>query len=93
MESPTYYNRGNIQVWDFVRDQDLNYHLGNALKYICRAGYKDDKISDLKKAIHYLTDELQHETQNQTRDDRVVPFSVWDNLRPGEDEDAEIFDR
>ena len=57
---PQYYKRGTIEVWDFIRDQELNYHLGNAIKYICRAGYKDDPIEDLKKAIHYLTNELEH---------------------------------
>ena len=57
---PQYYNRGSIEVWDFIRDQGLNYHLGNAIKYICRAGHKDDAISDLNKAIHYLTNERDY---------------------------------
>ena len=57
---PTHYNRGDIQPWDFIRDQGLNYHLGNAIKYIVRAGHKDSKADDLRKAIHYLEDELQH---------------------------------
>ena len=61
--SPDYYTRGNIQVWDFIRDQGLGFHLGNAIKYICRAGHKDDYKSDLVKAIHYLENELQHESR------------------------------
>ena len=61
-DSPSYYTRGEIEVWDFIRDQDLNYHLGAALKYICRAGYKnaETKAGDLKKAINYIENELQH---------------------------------
>ena len=59
-KSPSHYTRGTIEVWDFIRDQDLNYHLGNAIKYICRAGYKESKVDDLKKAIHYLENELEH---------------------------------
>ena len=61
-ESPKHYTRGSIEVWDFIRDQQLNYHLGNAIKYICRAGFKssESKEKDLKKAIHYLENELQH---------------------------------
>ena len=58
--TPTYYQRGSIQVWDFIRDQKLNFHLGNAIKYICRYGHKGDynsQISDLNKAIHYLENE------------------------------------
>lgn len=62
---PNYYKRGSIQVWDFIRDQGLNFHLGNAIKYICRAGYKDSKVEDLKKAIHYLQNELESEVLHQ----------------------------
>ena len=58
---PDYYKRGTTDVWDFIRQQDLNFHLGNAIKYICRAGYKEDKIKDLEKAIHYLQTELANE--------------------------------
>ena len=60
-ESPKHYTRGSIEVWDFIRDQQLNYHLGNAIKYICRAGFKssESKEKDLKKAIHYLENELK----------------------------------
>jgi hypothetical protein len=58
--SPAYYTRGSIECWDFIRDQQLNYHLGCAVKYICRAGYKISKVSDLEKAIHYLQNELDN---------------------------------
>jgi hypothetical protein len=58
---PQYYKRGSTDVWDFIRDQGLNFHLGNAIKYISRAGYKESKIKDLEKAIHYLQNELAHE--------------------------------
>ena len=57
---PDYYRRGTVEVWDFIRDQRLNFHLGNAIKYICRAGHKDSYIKDLTKAIHYLQNELLH---------------------------------
>jgi len=59
-KGPDYYKRGKAQVWDFIRDNDLNFHLGNAIKYIARAGYKDSKAEDLIKAIHYLENELEH---------------------------------
>jgi len=60
IRGPRHYKRGKIEVWDFIRDQGLNYHLGNAIKYICRAGFKDSKVDDLEKAIHYLQNELEH---------------------------------
>tara|TARA_Y100000992_G_scaffold56579_1_gene34282 strand:- start:6483 stop:6758 length:276 start_codon:yes stop_codon:yes gene_type:complete len=65
---PSYYTRGTIEVWDFIRDQELNYFLGNAIKYICRAGYKDSKIDDLHKAITYLEKELENVTAIQHSD-------------------------
>jgi hypothetical protein len=59
VKGPGYYKRGSIEVWDFIRDQQLNYHLGNAIKYVCRAGHKDDALADLDKAIHYLENERE----------------------------------
>ena len=79
---PSYYRRGDIQVWDFVRDQGLNFHLGNAIKYICRAGYKEDKIKDLTKAIHYLQNELEN-TIHQSKP--VEPSKGFQEEFPGQE--------
>tara|TARA_A100001201_G_scaffold143514_1_gene145500 strand:- start:654 stop:926 length:273 start_codon:yes stop_codon:yes gene_type:complete len=87
--SPSYYTRGSVEVWDFIRDQELNYHLGNAVKYICRAGHKDSKILDLQKAIHYLENELQH----TSRASQGISESVWNSLVGDTSGDAEEFDR
>ena len=92
-DSPSYYTRGTIEVWDFVRDQDLNHHLGNAIKYICRAGHKGAKADDLKKAIHYLQNELDF-TLRQSKSTGYgggIPASLlFDDDSEGF---AEIFDR
>ena len=74
--TPDYYKRGTTDVWDFIRDQGLNFHLGNAIKYICRAGYKDSKIQDLEKAIHYLQNELEHEENLYQRTSEGIPNEV-----------------
>lgn len=71
IEGPGYYRRGSVEVWDFIRDQRLNYHLGNAIKYICRAGYKENKVKDLTKAIHYLQNELENEILSERPSTRV----------------------
>ena len=73
---PTYYQRGSSDVWDFIREQGLNFHLGNAIKYICRAGYKTSKIEDLEKAIHYLQNELHHEKDVYLRASQGIPYEV-----------------
>ena len=65
---PNYYRRGSVQVWDFIRDQNLNFHLGNAIKYICRADHKYDDIEDLSKAIHYLSNEIEYRTGKRVQD-------------------------
>lgn len=53
---PSHYTSGSIEVIDYIEDQKLPYHLGNAVKYISRAGKKDkDKtVEDLKKAAWYI---------------------------------------
>ena len=96
--SPTYYTRGSIECWDAIRDWGLNYHLGCAVKYICRAGYKDanTKASDLKKAIHYLENELINTPPTETiaiRSSNPVPNSLWDPEFYGEPDYATGFDR
>ena len=91
---PGYYRRGNIQTWDFIRDQGLNFHLGNAIKYICRAGYKDDRITDLRKAIHYLQNELENEILFEQSGVGVSPWlSSEERYWASFTSDAEAFDR
>ena len=53
-EDPAHYQRGNIQVWDFISDQKLDFFAGNIVKYVCRAGHKGDKLEDLKKVKAYI---------------------------------------
>ena len=55
INKPPHYNKGSIEVWDFIEDQQLGYLPGNAIKYICRYRYKGTPITDLDKAIAFLT--------------------------------------
>lgn len=58
---PSYYTSGKIEVIDFIEDQKLDFLLGNAVKYICRAGKKDPikEVEDLEKAAWYLNRKIQ----------------------------------
>ena len=54
--NPKHYTDGKIEVIDFIEDKKLGFCLGNAIKYISRAGKKDPtkEVEDLRKAIWYL---------------------------------------
>lgn len=42
-----------------IQDWGLNFALGSAVKYIARAGRKDDAIQDLEKAMQYIEFEIE----------------------------------
>lgn len=51
---PPHYTQGGIEVIDFIEAWDLDYHRGNAIKYILRAPFKGKAAEDIEKAIWYL---------------------------------------
>ena len=55
---PSHYNMGKYEAIDVIEDWNLNFNLGNAVKYISRAGHKDDIVQDLKKSLWYLQREI-----------------------------------
>ena len=83
---PSHYTDGNIEVIDYIEDKKFGYHLGNAVKYISRAGKKDpDKeIEDLSKAVWYIQ---RHITSIQCRGNCNAPtlpqFSGGDTVSKG----------
>ena len=62
---PSHYKRGTIQVWDFIVDQQLDYLAGNCIKYICRAGHKDQEseLDDWLKVKAYVERKIQSLSQ------------------------------
>lgn len=85
---PSHYTDGKIEVIDFIEDKRLNYHRGNALKYLCRAGKKDpDKeVEDLQKAVWYINREIRRlEAQKQkdarAEELRAIGVTFADDLR------------
>ena len=65
---PSHYTDGGIETIDFIEAKKLNFNLGNAVKYISRAGKKaqnnghdvltETAIIDIEKAVWYLNREL-----------------------------------
>ena len=56
VNNPSHYTDGGIETIDFIEAKNLPYHLGNAVKYISRAGKKEPEktAEDLKKAVWYI---------------------------------------
>lgn len=59
VNQPPHYRRGGMEAIDAIEAFELDYHLGNAVKYILRAGHKDDIKQDIAKARWYLDRKLE----------------------------------
>ena len=67
VQHPKHYNShpSGIECIEIVRHH--NFNIGNAIKYLWRAGLKheegisdtDKQIEDLRKALFYISDEIQ----------------------------------
>lgn len=80
VNNPKHYTTGNIEVIDYIEDQNLGYCLGNAVKYISRAGKKDPskEIEDLYKAAWYVNRRIKEleiqKMEEESRKDGVNPL-------------------
>jgi hypothetical protein len=59
--NPSHYQRGSYQVWDFIVDQQLDFLAGNVIKYICRAGHKNQEteMDDWLKVRAYVNRKIK----------------------------------
>lgn len=64
--TPPHY-QGTIQPIDIINAQNLNFNLGNVVKYVCRAGKKqgENVLSDLEKAKNYINYEIERIKKNE----------------------------
>ena len=53
-----YENGTQVDVIEFASMYGLNFNRGNIVKYVVRAGKKDDEVKDLEKALDYLQREI-----------------------------------
>jgi hypothetical protein len=60
---PSHYTAGGIETIDFIEAKQLNYHLGQVIKYVTRAEYKNNFLEDLKKAQWYLNREIENRSK------------------------------
>ena len=61
ISAPEHYTYADIEPKDAIRGWNLNFNLGNVVKYIVRAGRKDGNtiLDDLRKARQYLDFEIE----------------------------------
>ena len=60
-EKPSHYQtENNIDIIDFCKMYNLNFNRGNIIKYVARAGKKDDEIKDLEKALDFIQREIKY---------------------------------
>ena len=55
--NPSHYTKGEIEPIDFIISQDMNFCIGNAIKYLARFRFKHEgegQVQDLRKAIQYI---------------------------------------
>ena len=74
--NPKYY-KGKVEVIDAIEAWGLNFHRGNAIKYIARAGKKnkESEIEDLEKAVWYINREIQRlEKLKKNKDRKQVDY-------------------
>jgi hypothetical protein len=54
-----------VDVIDFCKMYDMNFNRGNIVKYLARAGKKDNELDDLRKALNYLLREIEYHERLQ----------------------------
>lgn len=62
---PSHYNQYEFEVCELTCA--MGFSLGNAVKYILRAPYKGDEVSDLQKAVWYINNLLAIPAEEQCR--------------------------
>ncbi len=69
VDHPSHYRKDSgIEAIDVIEAWGLGFNLGNAIKYICRAGQKYElKSDDLEKAVWYLRREIENERKGRKR--------------------------
>lgn len=55
-----YQSKSGLEVIDIIESFDLNFNLGNVIKYTLRSGKKNERLEDLKKALWYLIREIEN---------------------------------
>lgn len=93
---PEHYKGKKLEVIDIIDDYNLSFSLGNVIKYVLRAGKKEDAVEDLEKARWYLNreiddleDQIEQSTPVKEKPITLVDFLGWEE---GVSYDVGIYD-
>lgn len=65
-KTPLHYENGKgYDVIDFIKAYNMNFNIGNVVKYCARLGKKDERLKELHKALDYLQREIEYEEKLQ----------------------------
>lgn len=64
-----YQSYGGLEAIDVIESFNLNFNLGNVIKYVLRSGKKDDDVKDLSKALWYLRREIKNLEMDEEEDE------------------------
>lgn len=62
---PKHYADRKVEPIDVIEDWNLNFNLGNVIKYVARCDLKGSPIDDLNKAVWYLNREIERRNKNE----------------------------
>lgn len=65
VDNPIYYSQGEIQPYDFIKAQKMDFTEGSIIKYLTRYKFKGKPLEDLKKARWYLDKLIEKEGKNE----------------------------
>ena len=73
---PQHYNASpsGIEAIDVL--EHMNFNLGNAMKYIWRAGHKGNLLQDLEKAKWCLDREIKRLTKAKSLEEEVIKLKI-----------------
>lgn len=73
IKHPAHYCYSKFEPKDVIRAWGLNFNLGSAVKYIARAGRKDDILQDLNKAKQFIEFEIEaiEEERNRVKEHEI----------------------
>ena len=83
VHKPSHYTEGRkFEPKDVIRDWGLNFNIGSAVKYLSRAGRKDDIVQDLRKAQEFIQFEIDAIEAEKSKAETISVKEMLSNPDP-----------